>query len=224
MKKLVAFFKNQDLLNRLLFTLAIFLVFRVGSAITVPGVNIKEDILSDTSSSFSLLNMMGWGTLQNFSNLALGVSTFITAQIIIELLSMDALPALAQMNKEGDSGRKKMTMVLRILAVFLSAVQGYGIIVTLKWRNYFRWWFTLGLYKIIVLLEQCFLFSLVIKSLIKELVTVYQLLLLEELLLNFQHKLLILLETSLVIKFNQVIQLWYYKAQFKLLFIYLYSS
>ncbi len=59
MKKLVAFFKNQDLLNRLLFTLAIFLVFRVGSEITVPGVNINEDILSDTSSSFSLLNMMG---------------------------------------------------------------------------------------------------------------------------------------------------------------------
>ena len=147
MKKLVAFFKNQDLLNQLLFTLAIFLVFRVGSAITVSDVNIKEDILSDTSSSFSLLNMMGWGTLQNFSILALGVSPFITAQIIIELLSYDALPALAQMNKEGDSGRKKMTMVLRILALFLSAVQGYGIIVTLKWSNYFRWWFTLGLYK-----------------------------------------------------------------------------
>ena len=44
---------------------------------------------------------------------------------------MDALPALAQMNKEGDSGRKKMTMVLRMLALILSAVQGYGIIVTL---------------------------------------------------------------------------------------------
>ena len=107
MKKLVAFFKNQDLLNRLLFTLAIILVFRVGSAITVPGVNIKEDIWSDTTSSFSLLNMIGWRILQNFSILALGVSPFITAQIIIELLSMDALPALAQMNKEGDSGRKK---------------------------------------------------------------------------------------------------------------------
>ena len=109
--------------------MAIFLVFRVGSEITVPGVNINEDILSDTSSSFSLLNMIGWGTLQNFS--ILGVSPFITAQIIIELLSMDALPALAQMNKEGYSGRKKMTMVLRMLALFLSAVQGYGIIVTL---------------------------------------------------------------------------------------------
>ena len=59
MKKLVAILKNQDLLNRLLFTLAIFLVFRVGSAIIVPGVNIKEDIWSDTTLSFSLLNMMG---------------------------------------------------------------------------------------------------------------------------------------------------------------------
>ena len=118
MKKLVAFLKNQDLLNRLLFTLAIFLVFRVGSAITVPVVNIKEDIWSDTILSFSLLNMMGWGTLQNFSILALGVSPFITAQIIIELLSMDALPTLAQMNKEGDSIEKKWQWFWECLLLF----------------------------------------------------------------------------------------------------------
>ena len=132
MKKLTAFFKNQDLLNRLLFTLAIFLVFRIGSAITVPGVEVTDDIWSDTTSSFAILNMMGGGALQNFSILALGVSPFITAQIIIELLSKDALPSLAQMAKEGQAGRRKMTMVSRLLALILSAVQGYGIVVTLK--------------------------------------------------------------------------------------------
>ena len=132
MKKVSAFFKNQDLLNRLLFTLAIFLVFRVGSAITVPGVEVKENIWADTTSAWSILNLMGGGALQNFSILALGVSPFITAQIIIELLSMDALPSLSQMAKEGQAGRKKMTMVSRMLALVLSGVQGYGIIVTLK--------------------------------------------------------------------------------------------
>ena len=94
MKKLAAFFHNKDVLNRILFTFAIFLVFRIGSAITVPGVSVNEDIWSDTTNSFSILNMMGGGALQNFSILALGVSPYITASIIIQLLSMDVLPSL----------------------------------------------------------------------------------------------------------------------------------
>ena len=88
MKKVAAFFHNKDVLNRILFTLAIFLVFRIGSAITVPGVTVSQNIWDDTTSSFSLLNMMGGGALQNFSILALGVSPYITSQIIIQLLSM----------------------------------------------------------------------------------------------------------------------------------------
>ena len=132
MKKLAAFFHNKDVLNRILFTLAIFLVFRIGSAITVPGVKVEQDIWGDTTSSFSLLNMMGGGALQNFSILALGVSPYITSQIIIQLLSMDVLPSLANMSKEGESGRKKLDVVTRVLSVALAAVQAYGIIVALK--------------------------------------------------------------------------------------------
>lgn len=131
MKKIAAFFHNKDVLNRLLFTLAIFLVFRIGSAITVPGVTVSENIWSDTTNSFSLLNMMGGGALQNFSILALGVSSYITSQIIIQLLSMDVLPALTQMTKEGETGRKKMDTVTRMLSVVLAAIQAYGIIVAL---------------------------------------------------------------------------------------------
>jgi preprotein translocase subunit SecY len=132
MKKVAAFFHNKDVLNRILFTLAIFLVFRIGSAITVPGVTVNEDIWNDTTSSFSLLNMMGGGALQNFSIFALGVSPYITAQIIIQLLSMDVLPSLTQMSKEGESGRKKLDVVTRLLSVVLAAVQAYGIIVALS--------------------------------------------------------------------------------------------
>lgn len=132
MKKVAAFFHNKDVLNRILFTLAIFLVFRIGSAITVPGVTVNENIWDDTTSSFSLLNMMGGGALQNFSILALGVSPYITAQIIIQLLSMDVLPSLTNMSKEGESGRRKLDVVTRVLAVALAGVQAYGIIVALK--------------------------------------------------------------------------------------------
>lgn len=132
MKKVAAFFHNKDVLNRILFTLAIFLVFRIGSAITVPGVTVSSNIWDDTTSAFSLLNMMGGGALQNFSILALGVSPYITAQIIIQLLSMDVLPALTNMTKEGETGRKKLDVVTRILSVALAAVQAYGIIVAMK--------------------------------------------------------------------------------------------
>jgi preprotein translocase subunit SecY len=131
MKKVAAFFHNKEVLNRILFTLAIFLVFRIGSAITVPGVKVEQDIWKDTTSSLSLLNMMGGGALQNFSLLALGVSPYITAQIIVQLLSMDVLPSLTQMTKEGETGRKKLDVVTRMLSVVLAAVQAYGIIVAL---------------------------------------------------------------------------------------------
>jgi preprotein translocase subunit SecY len=134
MKKVAAFFHNKDVLNRILFTLAIFLVFRIGSAITVPGVTVSSDVWSDTS-SFALLNMMGGGSLQNFSIFALGVSPYITSQIIIQLLSMDVLPSLTQMTKEGETGRKRLDVVTRILAIVLAAVQAYGIIVALKNNN-----------------------------------------------------------------------------------------
>lgn len=132
MNKLAAFFHNKDVLNRVLFTLAIFFVFRIGSAITVPGVTVNESVWDNRYDSFSILNMMGGGALQNFSILALGVSPYITSQIIVQLLSMDVLPALAQMTKEGETGRKKLDVVTRILAVVLAAIQAYGIIVALQ--------------------------------------------------------------------------------------------
>ena len=67
MKKVAAFFHNKDVLNRILFTLAIFLVFRIGSAIKVPGVQTTSSLWDNTTNTLSLLNMMGGGALQNFS-------------------------------------------------------------------------------------------------------------------------------------------------------------
>ena len=132
MKKVAALFHNKDVLNRILFTLAIFLVFRIGSAIRVPVVNTTASVWENTASSLSLLNMMGGGALQNFSIFALGVSPYITSQIIIQLLSMDVLPSLTQMAKEGESGRKRLDVVTRLLSVVLGAVQAYGITVALQ--------------------------------------------------------------------------------------------
>ncbi len=129
MKKLVAILKNKDVRERILFTLMIFLVFRIGSNITVPGVNLSQS-LGDTD-VLSLMNLLGGGALQNFSVFALGVSPYITSSIIIELLSKDVLPALTELSKQGQTGRKKIEMATRYLTLVLGAVQAYGIIVTM---------------------------------------------------------------------------------------------
>ena len=109
MKTIAAIFKNKEVLNRIVFTIVILLVLRIGAAVTVPGVtpgSNLQDALSGNN-ALSMLNLLGGGGLQNFSIFALGVSPYITSQIIVQLLSMDVLPALSELRKQGEAGRKK---------------------------------------------------------------------------------------------------------------------
>src|SRR5574344_17718 len=131
MKKIAAILRNKDVLNRILFTFAIFLIFRIGSAITIPGVTVSDNAFS-SGDILGLMNLMGGGSLQSFSLFALGVSPYITSQIIVQLLQMDVLPKLTELGKEGESGRKKIEMTTRYLTILLGAVQAYGIIVTMQ--------------------------------------------------------------------------------------------
>lgn len=131
MKKLVAIFKNKDVRDRILFTLGILLIFRIGSAITVPGVTVSDEAFN-SNDVLSLMNLLGGGALQSFSVFALGVSPYITSSIIIQLLSMDVLPALSELSKQGQTGRKKSEMATRYLTLMLGSVQAYGIIVTMQ--------------------------------------------------------------------------------------------
>ena len=138
MKKIAAILKNKEIMNRILFTIMILLVFRIGAQITVPGVSIIGDLSTALSSNnaLALMNLMGGGTLQTFSVFALGVSPYITAQIIINLLSTDVLPALTELKRQGQGGRKKIDMATRYLALLLGAVQAYGIIRTMESGTY----------------------------------------------------------------------------------------
>lgn len=131
MKKIAAVLKNKEVMNRILFTMAIFLIFRIGSAITVPGVTISGDAFS-TGDVLGMMNLLGGGALQSFSLFALGVSPYITASIIVQLLQMDILPVLKELGKQGESGRKKIDTATRYLTLLLGAVQAYGIIVTMQ--------------------------------------------------------------------------------------------
>ncbi|MDY2728331.1 MAG: preprotein translocase subunit SecY [Candidatus Onthovivens sp.] len=141
MKKLVQVFKNKEVVSRIFFTIMILFVFRIGAAITAPGIQVNNDVLDDSNNVFALMNLLGGGALQNFSIFALGVSPYITSQIIIQLLSMDVLPALSDLNKQGQYGRKKIEMATRYLTLMLAAVQAYGIIQTAKNTNWITFTF-----------------------------------------------------------------------------------
>lgn len=136
MKKIADIFKNKEIVNRIFFLIMILFVFRIGSAITVPGVVLSESLNINDSGALSLMNLLGGGALQSFSIFALGVSPYITSSIITQLLSMDVLPALSELSKQGESGRRKMEMTTRYLTLLLGAVQAYGIIKTMEVSEY----------------------------------------------------------------------------------------
>lgn len=118
-------FKKGELRRKVVFTLGILFVFRLGAGIVIPYIDTSAITSAATSSGiFGIMNMLGGGTLEKFSLFSLGVSSYITSSIIIELLSMDVIPALAQWNKEGNTGKKKKDKVTRVLTLALAIIQG----------------------------------------------------------------------------------------------------
>ncbi len=132
--KITSILKNKIVLNRILYTLVILFIFKLGSTITVPRVDVTNVNLADTGDIFGLMNILGGGALKNFSVFALGVSPYITASIVIQLLSMGVLPKLEELSKQGKQGKKKLDNATRALALLLAAVQSYGIIITMETR------------------------------------------------------------------------------------------
>lgn len=129
MRMFSSMFKNKEIRNKILFTLAMLLIYRVGSAIPVPGVDATKlaSQISDNS-VLSMMNLLGGGALERLSVFAMGVTPYITASIIIQLLSMDVIPALTEMTKSGQTGRMKMEKITRYLGVVLSFVQAYSLV------------------------------------------------------------------------------------------------
>lgn len=124
-----ALIKNKEIRNRILFTFAMFFIFRFGMALTVPGVNTSDLMAGVQDNSFlSMMNLLGGGGIERLSIFALGVGPYITASIILQLLSMDVIPALTELSKSGASGKKKMDMYTRYLAVILGFIQAFTMI------------------------------------------------------------------------------------------------
>lgn len=132
-KTLFNAFKVKDIRNKLLIVLALILVYRVGCAIVCPGLDIGTLIEEETTGTtfFSLMNMLSGNALANGSILALGVSPYITASIVIQLLTV-AIPALERLAKQGEDGKKKMQFYTRITALVLAIAQAVGIVVSFR--------------------------------------------------------------------------------------------
>ncbi len=118
-----------DLKNRLLFLLFAIFIFRVGSYVPVPGLNplrLQELFNGQQNTIVGLFNMFSGGALMRFSILALGIMPYISASIIVQLLSVLS-PALSELRKEGESGQRKINKYTRYGTVFLAAFQAIGV-------------------------------------------------------------------------------------------------
>ncbi|MGT2743326.1 preprotein translocase subunit SecY [Streptococcus plurextorum] len=119
--------KLKNVRKKILFTIFILFVFRLGTHITVPGVNVKSlDQLSDLP-FLNMLNLVSGNAMTNFSVFSLGVSPYITASIVVQLLQMDILPKFVEWGKQGEVGRRKLNQATRYISLFLAFFQSVGI-------------------------------------------------------------------------------------------------
>jgi preprotein translocase subunit SecY len=127
-------FRIKDLRNRVLFTLALLAVYRLGSFIPTPGIDIIrwQDFLSRQSGSiFGFFDLFAGGNIRRLSVFALGIMPYITASIILQLLTV-VVPTLEKLQKEGELGRRKITQWTRYLTIGLGIAQSFGIAIGLQ--------------------------------------------------------------------------------------------
>ncbi|WP_329118608.1 preprotein translocase subunit SecY [Streptomyces sp. NBC_01465] len=129
-------FKTPDLRKKLLFTLGIIVVYRLGAHIPIPGVSytnvqICMDQTKSNTGLFGLVNMFSGGALLQITIFALGIMPYITASIILQLLTV-VIPRLEALKKEGQSGQTKITQYTRYLTVALAILQGTGLVATAR--------------------------------------------------------------------------------------------
>lgn len=141
MKKLIETIKNiyriEDLRYKLVFTFWMLVIYRVGTYVTLPGVDPNQLQGSANQASggiFGLINMFAGGAFGRGSIFALGIMPYISASIVVQLLTM-AVPSFQKMQKEGEDGRRKINQITRYLTIAITAVQAVGFLVNLKNEN-----------------------------------------------------------------------------------------
>jgi preprotein translocase subunit SecY len=134
LEKLANIFRVPDLRKRVLFTLGLLAVYRIGGHIPTPGINaerLAQFFEQNRGTVLGFVDLFSGGNLRRLTIFALGIMPYITASIILQLLTVVYEP-LAKLQKEGEMGRKKITQWTRYVTVILSAVQSFGIAVSLE--------------------------------------------------------------------------------------------
>ncbi len=129
--------KVPELRKRLIFTIVMLAVYRVGVFVTIPGVdrNVMQAVVNKQSGGFlGMLNMFSGGALGNLSIFALGIMPYVSASIVLQLLAMVFKP-LEELRKEGEQGQRKINQYTRYGTIALSLVQAFGIAMTLEGMN-----------------------------------------------------------------------------------------
>ncbi len=126
---------NPEIRKKILFTAAIFLVFRFLAHIPVPAVNLTQlKSIFASNQLLSVLNIFSGGTLSSFSVMAVGINPYITASIVVQVAGM-IFPALKELQKDGESGREKLNQYTRMLSVPVAVVQSISVLVLLRSQN-----------------------------------------------------------------------------------------
>lgn len=132
---LVRFFTTKEVRNKIFFTLAMLVIFKIGTYIPAPGVNPEAfNHPQGSQGATELLNTFGGGALKRFSIFAMGIMPYITASIVMQLLQMDIVPKFSEWAKQGEMGRRKINNVTRYFAIILAFIQSIGM--AFQFNNY----------------------------------------------------------------------------------------
>ena len=129
-KTLANAFRVKEIRNKILFTLMMLVVIRIGSILPIPGVNTDyfTDIFKSTEDQFSFVNAVTGGSFLNMSVFALSITPYITSSIIMQLLTI-AIPKLEEMQKDGEDGRKKIATITRFVTVGLALIESIAMVI-----------------------------------------------------------------------------------------------
>jgi preprotein translocase subunit SecY len=124
-------FTNKTVISALAITLFLVLAFRIGSTLTIPGIKLPANAFNPNDSFAGMLDLLAGGGLSRMSIFAVGVGPYITAQIIVQLLSSDLIPPMSRMAKGGERGRRKLEIITRMITLPFCIAQGYAVIALL---------------------------------------------------------------------------------------------
>ncbi|QYA48602.1 preprotein translocase subunit SecY [Nosocomiicoccus ampullae] len=121
------FFKIKEIRHKILFTLAMLVIFKIGTYIPVPGVDPSVFDAQAEGGVLDVMNTFGGGALKNFSIFAMGIMPYITASIVTQLLQMDVVPKFAEWSRQGEVGRRKIAQFTRYFTIILAFIQSIGM-------------------------------------------------------------------------------------------------